>query len=95
VIDRSYDLRKLPKNVKVDGDVWLLELSYEQTADYHVGMTFTPQQRVAFCAEVFDRGDSPVSPQVAIQSLPSSVTMTRLGIPPQSIKAAVVVKPLG
>jgi hypothetical protein len=95
VVDRLYDLRKLPKNVKVDGDVWLLELSYDQIADYHLGMTFTPQQRVAFAAEVFDRGDNPVSPQEAIQALPSAVTMTRLSVPPQSVKTAVVVRPVG
>jgi len=95
VIDRSYDLRKLPKNASVEGDIWLLELSYDQIADYHTGMVFTPQQRVAFCAELFDRGHDPVSPQVAIQSLPSAVTMSRLSVPPQSIKTAVVVKALG
>jgi hypothetical protein len=95
VIDRVYDLHKLPKNVRVEGDVWLLELSYDQIADYHAGMTFTLQQRVAFAAELIDRGESPLSPQAAIQSLPSAVTMTRLSVPPQSVKTAVVIKPAG
>jgi hypothetical protein len=95
LIDRTYDLQKLPKDVTVDGDMWLLELSYEQIADYHLGMVFTPQQRVAFAAELFDRTDVPVSPQAALQALPAAITMTRLSIPPQSIKTPVVVRPIG
>ena len=95
LIDRTYDLRKLPKGVTVEGDMWLLELSYEQIADYHLGMVFTPQQRVAFAIELFDNADSPVSPQVALQALPVAQTMSRLSIPPQSIKTPVVVRPIG
>jgi hypothetical protein len=95
MIDRIYDLRKLPKGVTVEGDMWLLELSYEQIADYHLGMVFTPQQRVAFAAELFDNDDSPVSPQLALQALPAAKTMTRLSIPPQSVKIPMVVRPIG
>jgi hypothetical protein len=95
LIDRSYDLRKLPKGVTITGDMWLLELSYEQTADYHLGMVFTPQQRVAFAAELFDEAEAPVSPQAALQALPAAITMTSLSIPPQSIKTPVVVRPIG
>lgn len=95
LIDRLYDLQKLPKGVTISGDMWLLELSYEQTADYHLGMVFTPQQRVAFAAELFDEAEAPVSPQAALQALPAAVTMTRLSIPPQSIKIPVVVRPIG
>ena len=51
-IDRTYDLHKRPKGATVDGDIWLIELSYDQTADYHLGIAFTPQQRVAFVAEL-------------------------------------------
>lgn len=95
LLDRTYDLRKLPQGVTVEGDMWLLELSYEQIADYHLGMVFTPQQRVAFVAELFDLGDVPISPQTAIQSLPVAITMTRLSVPPQSIKTPVVIRPIG
>jgi hypothetical protein len=94
LVDRTYDLKKLPKGASVEGDIWLIELSYDQTADYHPGMTFTPQQRVAFVAELFDAGDHPVSPQAALQALPSAVTMTRLSIPPESVRTAVIVKPI-
>jgi hypothetical protein len=95
LIDRTYDLHKLPRGVTVDGDMWLLELSYEQIADYHLGMVFTPQQRVAFAAELFDTSDNPTSPQTALQALPAAKTMTRLSIPPQSIKTPVIVRPIG
>jgi hypothetical protein len=91
-IDRFYDLRKIPKDARVDGDIWLLELSYSQIADYYAGLTFTPQQRVAFAARLYDGGDKPLSPQSAIQALPVSLTMTRLSVPPQTIKAAVVIR---
>ena len=53
-MEATYDLQKLPKDETVQGDVWLLELSYEQIGDYHAGITFTPQQRVAFAVEIFD-----------------------------------------
>ncbi len=94
LIDRTYDLQKLPRDETVQGDVWLLELSYEQIGDYHAGITFTPQQRVAFAAEILDAGESATSPQMAIQSMGSAVTMSRLSIPPQAIKTPVVIKPL-
>jgi hypothetical protein len=92
---RTYDLRKLPKGVIVEGDMWLLELSYEQIADYHLGMVFTPQQRVAFAAELVDLADDPISPQATLQALPAVMTMTRLSMPPQSIRTPVVVRPIG
>lgn len=95
LIDRTYDLQKLPKGASVDGDIWLVELSYDQTADYHIGIAFTPQQRVAFVAELFDSSEQPISPQTALQALPSAVTMTRLSVPPQSVKTAVIIKPIG
>ena len=46
VIDKEYDLHKLPAGVTVAGDMWLLEFSYEQIADYHVGMVFTPNKEL-------------------------------------------------
>jgi len=94
LIDRTYDLQKLPKDETVQGDVWLLELSYEQIGDYHAGITFTPQQRVAFAAEIFDAGENATSPQMAIQAMGAAVTMSRLSVPPQAIATPVVIKPL-
>jgi len=92
LIDRLYDLRKLPKDTSVEGDIWLLELGYDQIADYYPALTFAPQQRVAFAAELIDDGDDPISPQRAIQALPISLTMTRLSVPPQTIKTAVILR---
>ncbi len=94
-IDRTYDLQKLPKGATVNGDIWLVELSYDQTADYHIGIAFTPEQRVAFVAELYDASAEGLSPQAALQALPAAVTMTRLSVPPQSIRTAVIIKPIG
>jgi len=93
-IDRVYDLRKLPKDVSVDGDIWLLELAYDQVADYYAGLTFTPQQRVAFAAELYDDGEKQFSPQSALQALPMALTMTRLSVPPQGVRTPVVIRPM-
>jgi len=82
LLERIYNLRKLPRDTKVDGDSWLVEIAYRQTADYHPAMTFPPQQRVAFAAELLDMGTKKLSPQQALQSLPASQTMTRLTVPP-------------
>jgi hypothetical protein len=95
MIDRTYDLKKLPKGVEVEGHMWLLELSYEQIADYHLGMVFTPQQRIGFAIELFDASDTPVSPQASLQALQIAKTMTRLSVPPQSIKTPVIIRPIG
>ena len=56
LLERLFNLRNLPAGTNVEGDFWLMEIAYEQTADYHPAMTFPPQQRVAFAAELFDRG---------------------------------------
>lgn len=92
LVDRVYDLQKVPKQETVEGDVWLMEISYEEIAEYHPGIAFTPQQRVAFAAEIYDATEAPTSPQTAMQSLPSAVTMSRLSLAPQAIKTPVVIK---
>jgi hypothetical protein len=95
LIERTYDLQKLPQGSSVDGDIWLIEISYEQIADYYPGITFTPQQRVAFAAEISDLGqNNRVSPQAAVQALPISLTMTRLSVPPQTVRTPVVIRPV-
>jgi hypothetical protein len=94
VIDRTYDLRRLPKDVSVSGDTWLLELSYDQIADYHAGMVFTPQQRLGVALELFDASEDGVGPQSALQTLPVADTMVRLSISPQPIKVPVLVRPI-
>jgi hypothetical protein len=92
MIERFYNLHNFPDEVEVEGNSWLLEISYEQIAEYHPGMTFPPQQRVAFAAELVDQGTTKLSPQTALQSLAETQTMTRLTIPPTVSRLPVVLK---
>lgn len=94
LIDRTYDLSapKLAKITLPPDELWTLELSYEQIAEYYPGITFAPQQRVAFAAELFDETDAPVSPQPAILKLPAAATMTRLAVPPTRLPVPVVIR---
>lgn len=92
LLERLYNLRKLPPNLSVEGDSWLIEITYEQTAEYHPAMTFPAQQRVAFAAELFDNGDKDLSPQSRLHALPATKTMTRLTIPPTIARLPVVLK---
>lgn len=94
LIDRTYDLSasKIAKIAVPPEEFWTLELSYEQIAEYYPGITFAPQQRVAFAAELLDEADAPVSPQAAIQRLPEAATMIRLAVPPARIPVPVVVR---
>jgi hypothetical protein len=91
-IDRVYDLKKLPGNTEVEGDIWLMELSYSQIADYYPAISFTPQQRVALAAEIYDAGNRASSPQAALLALPVSWTMTRLSVPPSTISTPVIIR---
>jgi len=95
LLDRLYDLTRLPAGVSVRGDTWLIELSYEQIADYYPGMDFSPQQRTAFAAELWDDSEEPVSPQGAVQALLVSRTMTRLSVPPTVVRTPVVLRVRG
>jgi hypothetical protein len=91
-LERLYDLNKLPKGFAVEGDVWLIEISYDQIAAYHSAMTFPPQQRVAFAAELFDAGEKKLSPQRSLQSLSSTKTMNRLTLPPAAARLPVLLR---
>jgi hypothetical protein len=92
LLERLYDLRKLPGGFTVEGDLWLVEISYEQIAAYHPAMTFPPQQRVAFAAELFDASEKKFSPQRSLQSLSATKTMNRLTVPPTSARLPVVLR---
>ena len=72
--------------------MWLIEIDYQQKAEYYPGMTFPPQQRVAFAAELLDKGAKRLSPQPALQSLPASNTMVRLTTPPSVARLPIVLK---
>ena len=92
LMERVYQLKKLPPGTTVEGDFWLVEISYEQIAEYQSAMTFPPQQRVAFAAELFDFGPMRVSPQAHLQALPVANTMVRLTVPPVATRLPVVLR---
>ncbi len=77
LIERTYVLNRLPQGVVPADDLWLLEFSYEPAAEYYPGLTFSPQQRLAFAAELYDNAENPVSPQSTLQALPDAASMVR------------------
>lgn len=91
---REYNLSKYdstgPKTA--DGDLWLLELAYDEIFAYPPGMDFDPRQRVAFAAELIDRGEAPVDPQAAMQALPIAASMIRLSIQPTAVRSPVIIR---
>lgn len=92
LFERTFDLNNLPQNVTPIDDFWLLEFSYEQIAEYSPTLTFSPQQRVAFAAELFDEAAQPVSPQLMLQALPTAASMTRFSAVAQPIQTPVILK---
>ncbi|MDA1049775.1 MAG: S8 family serine peptidase [Planctomycetota bacterium] len=94
VIDREYLLERYkPGSDKVaEGDLWVLELSYDEIAPYPPGMDFDPRQRVALAVELYDRGQSNADPQPALQSLPIASSMRRLSISPTPIRNPIIVR---
>jgi hypothetical protein len=70
----------------------VIELQYEEIAEYFPNFQFSPQQRVAFATELFDAAEAPVSPQAAVQKMPIAATMTRLGVPNLKVSTPVIVK---
>jgi len=92
MLERTYHLRKVPRGVTVEGDTWLLEVVYEQIAEYAAAMTFPPQQRVAFAAELFDDGPGKLSPQGYLLGLAATNTMTRLTTPPTAVRLPVILR---
>ena len=79
-------------NLPAVGDMWLLELSYEEFSPYPPGMDFDPRQRVGFAAELIDLGEKPVDPQSAMQALPVAAAMNRLSIQSQPIRNPIVLR---
>jgi hypothetical protein len=92
LIERSFNLRKLPSDVKAEGDSWLIEIAYTQIAEYLAAMSFPPQQRVAFAAELVDLGLKKLSPQPHLQALTVTKTMTRLTVPPTATRLPVILR---
>jgi hypothetical protein len=72
--------------------MWLLQIDYKQIAEYYPGIDFSPQQRVAFAAELYDQSEKPVSPQSALQALPIAATMNRLSVTPTIVRTPIIIK---
>ena len=71
---------------------FLGRLSDEEIAEYYPGIDFTPHQRVAFAAELFDDSDQRSSPQALLQSLPAAATMIQLSAPAATVRTPVIIK---
>lgn len=91
---REYKLaRYAPDEEKAaDGDLWVVEISYDEIFDYPPGMEFDPRQRVAFAAELIDRGETMLDPQPAMQALPLAASMNRLAVQKTPIRTPVIVR---
>lgn len=91
---REYHLKNYrPGNDKAaEGDMWLLELSYDELFDYPPGRDFDPRQRVAFAAELLDLADNPVDPQAAMQALPAAEFMNRLSVESAAVRPAIILR---
>lgn len=95
MIDRTYDLSK-EKIAKLEPppseSVWDLEIQYDQVAEYYPAITFAPQQRVAFAVELRDAAEGSASPQAAVQALPVSSSMTRLGLAAAPLQVPIILR---
>lgn len=82
VIDRRYDLKKALKGLNPDGDAWLLEVSYTELgmAEYYLGVSPDPSQKVGLAAEMYDSGNAPIAPHQFLQALPVASVLDRLSI---------------
>lgn len=81
MIDKVYDmgadrLKKLGGEVT---DEWVLEVAYEDVAPYPPLMRVDEEQRVSVAFELFDAGETNVSPQAAVQAMTVTQTMIQLG----------------
>jgi hypothetical protein len=90
--DRTFDLTALPDGETPTEDLWLVELSYDQLAEYSTAIEFSLQQRVAFAIELYDAADDPVSPQGAVQALPIEPTLNRLSVPGATLRTPYLIK---
>ena len=93
-IDRQYSLLRYKPGADkaAEGDLWLMEISYEEIAPYPPATTLTLRERVAFAAELVDRGEAAVDPQAAMQALPIAASMTRLSIQSVALRSPIIVK---
>lgn len=95
LIEREYDLsgdKLAAKDVTPEGDLWILEIAYDETAEYFPSIEFSPQQRIGIAAELYDAAEEPADPQEFVQKLPVAATMISLGVPRARISVPIVIK---
>jgi hypothetical protein len=94
LIHRDYHLARYKpgQDRAAVGDLWLLELSYNEIFGYPPPTEFHPRQRIAFAAELIDEAEAPIDPQQAMQNLPIAASMTRLSIQPAAIRMPVMIR---
>jgi hypothetical protein len=76
----------------LQSDSWIVEIAYDDIADYLPSMAFASQQRVAFSAELFDDSPTPTSPQPRLQAMPVIASMNRLTAQTVVVKTPVVLR---
>jgi hypothetical protein len=91
---REYSLARYKPGTEreADDDMWVLECSYDDVFAYPPAMDFDPRQRVAFAAELVDRGATGADPQQSMQQLPAAATMNRLSAPATMLRNPVLVR---
>ncbi|MCA9058233.1 MAG: S8 family serine peptidase, partial [Planctomycetaceae bacterium] len=91
VLDRTYKLNSM-QSTPISGDNWLVDLSYDEIAEYFAPMDFTPSQRIGLAIELFDAGESQASPQPALQAMSNVQTMTHLSQIATPVRQPVVIR---
>jgi hypothetical protein len=93
-VDRKYPLSRYKPGAKEPavGDLWLMEISYEEIAPYPPATDFDSRQRVAFAAELVDHGETAADPQAAMQALPMAASMNRLSIQSVSVRSPIIIR---
>jgi hypothetical protein len=94
LFSREYRLKRFAPGAEsaAEGDLWVVEFTYEDVFQYPPGMDFDPRQRVAIAAELYDNDSDPVDPQPALQALPAAALMNRLSIQPTAIRNPIIVR---
>jgi hypothetical protein len=80
------------KKLVITDSQWVIEVEYEEIGEYPPAMTVSVQQRVGVILELFDEGETEISPQASIQALPVSMDMLRLGVLQQPVETPIVIR---
>jgi hypothetical protein len=91
LVSQEYSFQSVDAST-LQSDMWLVEIAYEDIADYLPSMAFASQQRVGFAAELFDDSAIPTSPQALLQAMPIVAGMNRLTAQNSIAKTPVVLR---